>query len=169
MRASSRMTLHPTPPPQPLLRSINHACKFKDDITPHPPTPTPVQGWRCHEKRGKSAGRFSTRRLIHDPPPSSCRWLRCTCLFCLTFFCVINILTGKYHGVCDHRHELREILMAMKMGVMARFFGDFRVCQDQKSGTRWYQREPKNLGPKDEMYISASPWSCLELYHPLEN
>ena len=110
MRASSRMTLHPTPPPQPLLRSINHACKFKDDITPHPPhpnpcsvastmrassrmtlhptphpnpcyvastmrassrmtlhptppTPTPVQGWRCHEKRGKSAGRFSTRRL----------------------------------------------------------------------------------------------------------
>ena len=66
MRASSRMTLHPTPPPQPLLRSINHACKFKDDIAPHPPTPTPVQGWRCHEKRGKSAGRFSTRRHKHQ-------------------------------------------------------------------------------------------------------
>ena len=74
MRASSRMTLHPTPPPQPLLCSINHACKFKDDITPHPPTPTCVSKFKDditpHPPTPTCVSKFKDDITPHPPTPT---------------------------------------------------------------------------------------------------
>ena len=70
VRASSTMSLHPTPPhpPQPhMWRSIKRACKFNDVITPHPTPPHPPQThmWRSIQR----ACKFNDV-IIHPTPPS---------------------------------------------------------------------------------------------------